>query len=67
MDLLKNDSEHLYGKSSGELQGADFDKGAFLFPQLFYAKNPLTTESVHSVEAFALSQQLWVIRTLMRP
>ena len=52
MDLLKNDSEHLYGKSSGELQGADFDKGAFLFPQLFYAKNPLTTESVHSVEAF---------------
>ena len=52
MDLLKNDSEHLYGKSSGELQGADFDKGAFLFPQLFYSKNPLTTESIHSVEAF---------------
>lgn len=51
IDLLKSETELIYdGKH--ELLDADYEKGAFVTPKLFYNDQPFSKNSSHEVEAF---------------
>lgn len=51
IDLLKSETELIYdGKQ--ELLDADYEKGAFVTPKLFYNDQPFAKNSSHEVEAF---------------
>ncbi|MBS1573307.1 MAG: phenylacetic acid degradation bifunctional protein PaaZ, partial [Bacteroidetes bacterium] len=51
IDLLKKETELIYdGKH--DLLDADYDKGAFVTPKIFYNDQPFSKNSSHEVEAF---------------
>ena len=53
VQMLAKSQEIVYGTlDSIDVQGANFDKGAFMSPILFYNDNPFTKTDVHDVEAF---------------
>lgn len=53
VQMLSKSQEIVYGTlDSIDVQGANFDKGAFMSPILFYNDNPFTKTDVHDVEAF---------------
>ncbi len=50
---LRKDSELLYGGGLPQSTiGGDLEKGAFVSPTLLLCKTPMTTSSVHNIEAF---------------
>lgn len=53
IEVLQSEAEIVAGDPEDvRLVSGDAEKGAFLNPILLYARNPLTAEAVHSVEAF---------------
>ncbi len=53
VNQLAKSQEMVYGTLDAiDVQGANFDKGAFMSPILFYNDNPFTNTDVHNVEAF---------------
>lgn len=50
---LQKDSELLFGGSNPKsIIGGDAEKGAFVSPTLLLCNSPMTTDSVHNIEAF---------------
>ncbi|HWM27418.1 MAG TPA: phenylacetic acid degradation bifunctional protein PaaZ, partial [Woeseiaceae bacterium] len=53
IELLKAEADVVYGNDERfEVTDADASKGAFFMPTLLFCERPLSSSSVHSVEAF---------------
>jgi oxepin-CoA hydrolase/3-oxo-5,6-dehydrosuberyl-CoA semialdehyde dehydrogenase len=50
--MLREGAELIYGAEAFTPQGAGTAEGAFFAPTLLLAKNPLTNDAVHDIEAF---------------
>jgi len=50
--LIGSEATLVFANDTPELNGADFDKGAFVAPKLYSCKNPDAANDVHTTEAF---------------
>ncbi len=63
---LAKSNELFYGslENTGEALGAEWEKGAFISPMLFVNQNPLSSEDVHTIEAFGPISTIMPYKTI---